>query len=135
MNKKYRSRPDKMFLIVIGIPMLSMLTMMMFQKSLLGIIIATLTAAFVLYLIFNTWYTIEQDVLHVRCGFLYRKDIPIKAIKSIATSSSILSSPATSFDRLEIAFNQFDSVLISPENRQDFIESLKKINPTIIVNR
>ena len=133
MTKTFRSRTDKRFILVVGVPMFLIFTLMLFLQSMPGIIMATLTSAFVLYLVYNTWYAIEQDVLHIRCGFLYRKEVPVKSIKSIATSSSILSSPATSFDRIEIAFNQFDSVLISPENRQDFIESLKNINPAIII--
>ena len=43
------------------------------------------------------------------------------------------SAPANSFDRIEIIYNKFDSIIISPENKQQFIESLLVINPDIKV--
>lgn len=43
----------------------------------------------------------------------------------------MLSSPALSLDRLEVFYNKFDSVIISPQNKEDFIVALQNINPAI----
>jgi hypothetical protein len=42
-----------------------------------------------------------------------------------------MSSPALSLDRIEIFYNKFDSVIISPKNKADFVAELKSINPAI----
>jgi hypothetical protein len=45
-----------------------------------------------------------------------------------------LSAPATSFDRLEILYNSFDTVIISPKDKSGFITHMKTINPSIEVD-
>jgi hypothetical protein len=88
-------------------------------------------ASFVLQLFINTYYTIEDTTLKIRSGFLYKLSVDILQIKKIEETNSPLSSPAASFDRLEILYNKFDSVLISPKDKQAFIDELLRINPSI----
>jgi len=99
----------------------------------MGIAINATVALFITYTFTNLRYSIEQETLLIRCGFLYKKSIPIHAIKRIEESRSPLSSPAASMDRLEIIYNKFDSILISPKEKQAFIEELVKKNPEIVV--
>jgi len=54
-----------------------------------------------------------------------------KDIRKIEETNNPLSAPALSIDRLEIHFNKFDSLLISPKNKKDFIADLQQINPEI----
>lgn len=96
-----------------------------------ALLIIFLVVVFILQLFFNTYYVIEGSLLKIRSGFLYRIDIDIKTIKKIEESNSPLSSPAASFDRLEIIYNKFDSVLISPKEKKEFIELILIINPSI----
>lgn len=96
-----------------------------------ALLIIFLVVVFILQLFFNTYYVIEGSLLKIRSGFLYRMDIDIKTIKKIEESNSPLSSPAASFDRLEIIYNKFDSVLISPKEKKEFIELILIINPSI----
>ncbi|WP_174236930.1 PH domain-containing protein, partial [Mucilaginibacter sp. L196] len=42
------------------------------------------------------------------------------------------SAPALSTDRVEIFYNQNDSVLISPKDQAEFIERLKAVNGEIV---
>lgn len=81
----------------------------------------------------NTHYTITDNFLKIKCGFFYNKVIEIKSIKKIKYSNNPLSAPATSLDRLEIIFNKNESLLVSPKNKVDFIETLKSINRNIEV--
>lgn len=84
------------------------------------------------YMIFGIWYEIINDsTLRIKAGFFYKIDVPINAIYCIEKTNSILSAPASSLDRIEVKYNTYDSVIISPKNRNDFINELLKINPDI----
>ena len=86
----------------------------------------------ILHMFFYTTYTIDQKMLHIRCGFFRYKPINIMNMKKISKSSSIVSSPAASFDRIEITYDKFDELIISPKHKLKFIADLKKINPNLI---
>jgi hypothetical protein len=79
----------------------------------------------------TTNYTIDSNKLTIKCGFLYNKTIDIKTIKKITETNNPLSSPAASLDRLEIAYGKNDSILISPKQKSEFINDIKRINPGI----
>lgn len=81
----------------------------------------------------TTNYTIESDKLTIKCGLLYDKTIDIKTIKKITETNNPLSSPATSLDRLEINYGKFDSVIISPKQKSEFINDIKGVNPNVEV--
>ena len=82
---------------------------------------------------FNTYYTIAGNELKVRYGFIINKTIDIGSIKKVVPTRDMRSAPALSTDRVEIFYNQNDSVLISPEDQAEFIERLKGINGKIVV--
>lgn len=78
-------------------------------------------------------YEIKNDELVIRCGFLRYQKIPIQTIRKITETNNPLSAPAFSLDRLEILYNKFDTVLISPKNKKGFIVHLTKLNANIEV--
>lgn len=78
-----------------------------------------------------TDYTIENDKLAIKCGLFFNSEIKIQNIKKVSKTYNIISSPALSFDRIEILYNEFDTVLISPKDKLRFTESIQKINPQI----
>jgi hypothetical protein len=80
---------------------------------------------------FNTYYAIANDTLKIKCGFFLNTSIGIETIIKIKKTRTIMSSPALSLDRIEIFYNKFDSVIISPKNKADFVAELKSINPAI----
>lgn len=86
---------------------------------------------FVIQLFINTYYVIDKELLKIKSGFLYNANIDIHSIRKIEESNSPLSSPAASFDRLEIIYNKYDTILISPKDKQLFIQDILKINPSI----
>ncbi|MNT89404.1 hypothetical protein D3C72_2301220 [compost metagenome] len=81
----------------------------------------------------TTFYTIENEKLYIKSGFLVNISLEIKQIKKISETNTIMSAPAVSFDRLEILYNKFDTVVISPKEKVQFIEAIKKINPQVEV--
>ena len=82
-------------------------------------------------ILFHTDYTINDAKLHIRCGILFRMDLPISKITDITHKSTILSSPALSAKRIGLKYGKKSWVYVSPKNQEDFISSLKSINPKI----
>ena len=70
-------------------------------------------------------------MLFIKCGFFTYKPIAIKDIRELSKSNSFMSSPAPSFDRIEIKYGTFDEILISPKDKFGFAEYLTKINLNI----
>lgn len=97
----------------------------------IGFAFVLLVVAFIVHVFLTTYYTIEKDKLKIKCGFLINYEIKIQNIKKISKTYNIISSPALSFDRIEILYNEFDTVLISPKDKLRFTEAIKKINPQI----
>ncbi len=85
-------------------------------------------------MLLHTDYAINGEKLHIRCGILYRMDIPISKISEITHKSTILSSPALSAKRIGIKYGKTNWVYISPKNQEDFISTLKSLNPEIRIS-
>jgi Bacterial PH domain len=78
----------------------------------------------------STYYLIDGNTLIIRSSFITWR-VPIAAIRSITPTRSALSSPALSLDRLRIDYGG-KWILVSPEDKRRFIESLRAINPAIV---
>ncbi|WP_409254050.1 PH domain-containing protein [Bacillus sp. SCS-153A] len=112
------------------------------ENPLTGVIIPLAAASLIVWLIIATYYEINGKMLKVVAGPI-RYTIEIDRIKSVRPSRNPLSSPALSLDRLEIIYSKptgkvetrfsWKTILISPKNKQKFIEELLKINPNIDV--
>ena len=98
----------------------------------LGGIFSLLALAFVLHIFLSTTYTVTPEQVAVRCGF-FRWNIPTQRITRITETRNPLSSPAPSLDRLNISYNQYDDLMISPRDKQEFIAVLRQLNPGIQV--
>ncbi|GIZ10195.1 hypothetical protein FUMI01_29210 [Flavobacterium sp. UMI-01] len=91
-----------------------------------------LVYGYCLYLNFSTQYIItDKGILKVKCGFFYNKSFDINKITSIKKSNNLISSPAPSLDRIEMTYEKFDLIIISPKNEIEFAKDLTQINPTI----
>ena len=105
-----------------------------FEGIWVGVLINLSVATFIFHMIISTDYTIKGSELIVRCGFFFNKAIKIESIRKIEQTRSIMSSPAISIDRIEVFFNRFDSIIISPKDKIRFVESLKALNADIEIN-
>ncbi|KXX70566.1 PH domain-containing protein [Flammeovirga sp. SJP92] len=94
-----------------------------------------LLTAFVVHMFMNTFYIIDGNMLQIKSGILVNIKIPIDAISKVKKTNSLLSSPALSFDRLDIRYTKYSNVLISPKNKIEFIEKLLESNPSIDVDQ
>jgi len=129
----YRSAISKGLIVFMFAVIGSVLVMMLVLKVWIGAIIDACVASFIVHLIVTTYYTISGEVLNIRSGLVFNMDINIATITRIEPTHSALSAPAISFDRLEVFYNKYDSVVISPKDKEGFIAKLKKINPGIVV--
>lgn len=105
------------------------------EFSLILTIISLISIFFVGAAWFNTKYIIARGILEVRSGILKKKKIFIDEIHSIRFTKNPIAAPALSINRIEINYNQYDTILISPKNSKHFINELIKINPKIKVNK
>ncbi|MFD0764277.1 PH domain-containing protein [Mucilaginibacter lutimaris] len=130
-DKVYPSKKGFLIYMVIGLMLIMEVSYIFNGLYLPALLLITLTAVIFLPLL-NTRYTITVDnTLKVKCGFFVNLTIPIESIRKITSTKTILSAPALSFDRYEIFYNKFDSVVISPVNKKEFIADLQNINPAI----
>lgn len=133
MKVKYKSKVSVLIaFIFIGTPLLCVLGAIG-EGSLIGWVIAILTTALLANMYFQTYYEIDttQATLRIKGGIMVHETLAIKDIRKIEETNNPLSAPALSIDRLEIHFNKFDSLLISPKNKKEFIADLQQINPEI----
>jgi len=106
--------------------------LMLFDDSWPGIVVITPAFALVAYTLATTYYSIEGETLKVKSGLFYNKTFNIKTFRKIVNTNNAINAPAASFDRIELFFNGYDSVVVSPNDKEAFIAQLKSINPDII---
>ena len=89
--------------------------------------------ALVAWLWFDTKYIITEDQLKINAGPIKYTPVPISKVTTVKKTKTWLSSPACSFDRIEINYNKYDSIVISPVKLKEFLAALNVINPSIKV--
>ncbi|WP_164110400.1 MULTISPECIES: PH domain-containing protein [Sphingobacterium] len=131
----FKSKISKGLLLLVVVAILIAPGIMLYHRTHLweAAILLVLTSIICLPTLLNTHYTIEENILKIRSGLLYKKNIPIDSVRKIVETNNMVSSPAASLDRLEIFYNSFDSVLISPKEKVGFIGTIQDINPKIEV--
>jgi hypothetical protein len=94
----------------------------------IGIAIALPMIFLLLWLIFGTYYELRDDYLYCRSGPFFER-IAYEKIKSVRLYHSHLSSLALSAQQIEIRQHNKSYItgttLISPENREEFLEELR----------
>jgi len=88
---------------------------------------------FIAWIWFGTGYTITDMYLKIQSG-PFRFNILLQKIKRIKKTRNPLSSPALSLNRIEIKYNKYSSIMISPENTDKFIEEIISKNPHVKIN-
>ena len=83
----------------------------------------------ILYMFLNTIYTTENEKLYIKYGFFKYRPVNIMKMKKVSKSYNLISSPAVSFDRIEITYAKFEEIIIFPKHKTKFVEDLQKINP------
>lgn len=102
-------------------------------NSLLGYIISLLIIIFLLWIWYGTHYKVIDNSLHIQTG-PFKTSIDIQAIQSIRKTNSPFTAPALAVKRIEIMYNMYDVVQLSPKQEEEFIHILVEKNPNIKVN-
>ena len=77
-----------------------------------------------LWLLVATRYTLSEHRLNIQSG-PFKWVILIPDIVSIKETTSPISSPALSLDRLEIKTRDHRTILISPEDKESFLDAIQ----------
>ena len=80
-------------------------------------------AGFPLWIAASTRYIVSSDDLKIVSG-PFSWNIAISSIKSIQKTQSAITSPALSFDRLEISYDEDKAIIVSPLDQAEFIKKL-----------
>ena len=139
MEKVYKSKVAKWYLwFCIGMTIVFIGSIYLCYQSMLVLLIDVVFMGIALFMIYDilmhTDYTISGERLHIRCGFLFRMNLPISKISEITHKSTILSSPALSAKRIGLRYGKKNWVFVSPKNQEDFISALRSINPEIKIS-
>jgi hypothetical protein len=78
-----------------------------------------------IWLLLSTSYRVEAKTLLIRSG-PFSWTIALDEVQSIKPSRSVLSSPALSLNRLEIRYGRGRRILVSPADRDAFIEAVNQ---------
>ncbi len=129
--KNYKSKIGLELILPISLLFGYALFLSILEKNWFKALIVLLILSILIYTFLSIHYKIEQENLIVKCAFLTNVMIDINSIRKIVETYNPISSPAASMDRIEIFYNKYDSVLISPKKKTEFIEAILKINPNI----
>lgn len=140
MKKVYRSKISPFLTIILIAATISPLIPLFFKPYDSSALLVCLLCFLVCLVIcipalFMTYYTIEEDSLHIKSGFFFHKTLAIASIRKIEETNNIISSPAPSLDRLEIIYHKYDSVLISPADKEGFLKEMASLNPELQIIR
>lgn len=100
------------------------------DKQWIKIAVLSSLGLFLFWIWLKTGYTIEQNSLTIRSGPLKIK-INIAEIEQIRETKNPFTAPALSADKLEIQYANYQTVWISPKEKEEFVRQLLKKNPNI----
>lgn len=109
-------------------------TVWAFVKSdnVVGMVVLLLVTLWMIQIMLTTWYKITPDGrLIAHSSFFPEKQVWIKEITAVEVTVMPVSSYALSLDRLIVYKNGKQWMLLSPENKQAFVQLLRKHNPSI----
>ena len=76
-----------------------------------------------LWLLYTTQYVVKDEVLRIQSG-PFKWTIPITSISQVVETTNPLSSPALSLRRLKITYGESKTVMVSPKDREGFLEAI-----------
>lgn len=130
-SNTYKSEIDQWLLVTMGVAtvasLLAIVPLLLWGQGLewlVAVPILLLGAGLPWWILATTEYTVSDYTLAIRSG-PFHWDIPLREIVAISKTSSALSSPALSLDRLRIDRSSGRPIMISPENRKRFLDDLR----------
>jgi hypothetical protein len=137
MEKKiFRSRISVVLMgLILAVFILASAPIFYYGANVAGIIIFAPTLLLAISILTGIRYTIVNNRLYLKTCGISSFNIKIADIVSVRRSYNPLSSPASSLKRLCLHLNKKSKwphyCLVSPVREQEFLETLKSINPDI----
>lgn len=129
----FKSKKDVWLSVLIWGVIILMIFIMITEQNIVVYIVGILNNVLLLWLWFGTSYRIDDEALIVRSG-PFKSTIDIKTIKKLKDTKTLLAGPALSLDRIEIQYKTYDTVIVSPKDKIEFIETLLIKNNSIEVD-
>jgi hypothetical protein len=132
--KRFNSKIGKGFIFFPSLILLGVTVLLIVEKVWLAVPINILLSIYLADVFIHTCYSIEENLLTILAGRFYKLQIPISNIYKIKPSRDPSKGPANSMDRLSIRYTmdgKKKEVLVSPENKEEFMLALKEINENI----
>lgn len=135
----FSSKKDWWLTIIVWVPMLFFIgiggyTLLYKEFSIGGFVLIFILMVILpiqlLWMWLTTYYVLDDSHLVIKYG-PFKKVIPLNTIKSVKKTMNPWSSPALSLKRLEIMYGKYDIVLISPIDRDKFMEIISERCPQI----
>ena len=133
METIYKSKIDAGLMTPIFIVVIAVGILMLIIRAWAGIAVVFMLTTLIIHMLLTTQYKIVGKTLKIKSGIFVNKLVNIDSIRSISETNSLLSSPANSTDRLELKYNKFESIIVSPKDKDSFIKNLLELNPRIEV--
>ena len=132
---EFRSRIDPLLAGLVFLPIFGVVGLIVYRalvrgQSPGGVTIATLALSIgvIGWIFATTSYRFAERELVVKSGPL-RVRVPFDTILRVTRTRSLLSAPALSLQRLEIVYEKHRTVVISPQDDQGFLASLRERAP------
>ena len=135
----FPSKRDLWLSLLVWIPLLGVMIPIVLipfkngQFDPISIFIFVPVVAFVAWIWFGTGYRVTDDELKIKSGPI-RQTIPLEKITSIESTRNPISSPALSMDRLEIKYGEGKFAIISPLDKEGFINLIIRKYPKVTIN-
>jgi uncharacterized membrane protein YdbT with pleckstrin-like domain len=130
MNKVYRSKVDTWLGILLGgLPIVILFVAWKLihtpvpGRFIIAIALLVLGVGLPISLLLATTYIITNASLLIQSG-VFKREIQIKDISKLELTNDPISSPALSMDRIRIEYGSEKSVLVSPVNKEGFLQNL-----------
>lgn len=131
MVRVYKSKVDLwlgallwLSIVMCFIPLVSVIPAGTKGEIAMAIITLLVGAGIPLWLMLTTCYILSDTNLLVKSG-PFRWQLALKDIHHVAPTRNPLSSPALSLDRLKIDYGHYQSLMISPKNKTEFMQDLE----------
>ena len=143
MKKSYATKKDGWLVALLWAAVLVMLgaawnlwnAPLPFAFRLFMSVLLALSAAFVLWVLYGTRYTLTDSALVIRSG-PFGWLLPLDSITEVFPTRNPVSSPACSLDRLHIRYGTGRSdLMISPEDKASFLQDLAARSSGLKVDR
>lgn len=119
--------------VIVLIGFLLILTVVSFlDKAYIVSLVLTIKLFYLIWMWYDTYYTIDGGQLSYKSALL-KGSIPISAIVEVVKNKTQFSGikPSLSTKGIIIKYNRWDDIYISPADVDQFVNTLKNLNPNI----